>query len=57
MSIRIVCFFQNYYGSCKFVPAVPSVPATAYLRTKVLDKHFWESDDIYVRNFVQKTGY
>ena len=32
-----------------------SVPE--YLRTKVLDKHFWESDDIYVRNFVQKTRY
>ena len=32
-----------------------SVPE--HLRTKVLDKHFWESDDIYVRNFVQKTRY
>ena len=37
----------NEYSSFKL--CVPS-----YLKNKVLDKNFWENENIYVRNFVQK---
>ena len=51
-TVKIEQMRTKYDEYSSFKLCVPT-----YLKNKVLDKNFWGNNDIYVRNFVQKTRY
>ena len=51
-TVKIKQMRTKYDEYSSFKLCVPT-----YLKNKVLDKYFWGNNDIYGRNFVQKTRY
>ena len=49
-TVRVKQLRAKYDGYASFVLYVPK-----YLKNKIIDKAFWETDSIYVREFVQKS--
>ena len=51
-TVRVKQLRAKYDGYASFVLYVPK-----YLKNKIIDKAFWETDSIYVREFVQKSRF
>ena len=51
-TVRVKQLRAKYDGYASFVLYVPK-----YLKNKIIDKSFWETDSIYVREFVQKSRF